>query len=203
MWELYCKEGWELKNWCFRTVALEKTLESHLDCKEIQLVHPKGNQSWILIEGADPEAEAPMLWPPDAKSQLIGKDPDAGQNWRWKKGTTGWGGWMALLTQWTWSWASSKRWWRTEKPGVLQFMGSQRVRHDLATEKQQILVTTTHLLLSYVLQKVWFCHHFLGVCCIFLNDSSASFGQMTQAITALKFCWWISVSGDLKLLDDF
>ena len=120
-----------------------------------------------------------------------------------EEGDRGWDGWMASLTRWTWVWASSKRWWRTEKPGVLQFMGSQRVRHDLATEKQQILVTTTHLLLSYVLQKVWFCHHFLGVCCIFLNDSSASFGQMTQAITALKFCGWISVSGDLKLLDDF
>ena len=80
--------------------------------------------------------------------------------------------------------------------------GSQRVRYDLATEQQQILVTTTHLLLSYVLQKVWFCHHFLGVCHI-VNDSSASFGQMTQAITALKFCGWITVSEDLKLLDDF
>ena len=126
MWELDHKEGWVLKNWCFWTVVL-KTLESHLDCKKIQPVHPKGNQSWILIEGADPEAEAPMLWPPDAKSQLIGQDPDAGQDWRWKKGMTGWDGWMALLTQWTWSWASSKRWWRTGKPGVLQSLELQEL----------------------------------------------------------------------------
>ena len=81
MWELDYKESWTLKNWCFWTVVLEKTLESPLDCKEIQPVHPKGDQSWVFIERSDVEAETPIFWPPDAKSWLIGKDPDAGKNW--------------------------------------------------------------------------------------------------------------------------
>ena len=79
MWELDHKESWVLKNWCSWTVVLEKTLESPLDCKEIQPVHPKGNQSWIFFGRTDAEAEAPILWPPDAKSWLIRKDSDAGQ----------------------------------------------------------------------------------------------------------------------------
>ena len=82
MWELDYKESWVLKNWCFWTVVLEKTLESPLDCKEIQPVHPKGNQSWIFIGRTDAEAETPILWLPDAKNWLIGKDPDAGKDWR-------------------------------------------------------------------------------------------------------------------------
>ena len=79
MWELDCKESWALKNWCFWTVVLEKTLESPLDCKEIQTVNPKGNQSWIFIGRADAEAEAPMLWAPAVKNWLIGKDPMLGK----------------------------------------------------------------------------------------------------------------------------
>ena len=82
MWELDYKESWAPKNWCFWTVLLEKTLESPLNCKEIQPVHPKGNQSWILIGRTDAEAETPILWPPDAKNWLIGKDPDPGKDWR-------------------------------------------------------------------------------------------------------------------------
>ena len=81
MWELDYKESWVLKNWCFWTVVLEKTLENPLDCKEIQPVHPEGNQSWVLIGRTDVEAETPILWPPDAKSWLIWKDPDAGRDW--------------------------------------------------------------------------------------------------------------------------
>ena len=101
-------------------------------------VNPKGNQPWIFIGRTGVEAEAPILWPPDVKSQLTGKDPDAGKDWgQEEKGQTGWDGWMASLTQWTWIWASSGRWWRTGKPGVLQFMRSQRVGHDLAIEHQQ------------------------------------------------------------------
>ena len=89
MWELDHKESWVPKNWCFRTVVLEKTLESPLDCKEIQSVHPKGNQSWIFIGRTDAEAEAPILWPPDVKSWLIWKDPEAGKDWRQEeKGAT-------------------------------------------------------------------------------------------------------------------
>ena len=100
MWELDHKEGWVLKNWCFWTVVLEKTLKSLLDCKEIQSVNPKGNQFWIFIGGTDAEAEALILGPPDVKSQFIGKDSDAGKDWRQeKKGMTedklvGWHHWL-------------------------------------------------------------------------------------------------------------
>ena len=88
MWELDCEETWVLKNWCFWTVVLEKTLESPLDCKEIQPVHPK-NQSWVFTGRTDVEAETPILWPPDAKNWLILKDPDAGKDWgQVEKGTT-------------------------------------------------------------------------------------------------------------------
>ena len=100
MWELDYKESWAPKNWCFWTVVLEKTLGSPLDCKEIQPVHPKENQSWIFIGRTDAEAEMPILWPPDAKNWLIWKDPDAGKDWRReKKGMTedemvGWHHWF-------------------------------------------------------------------------------------------------------------
>ena len=89
MWGLEYKESWAPKNWCFWTVVLEKTLESLLDCKEIQPVHPKGNQPWVFIGRTDAEAKTPILWPPDVKSWLIEKDPDAGKDWRQEeKGTT-------------------------------------------------------------------------------------------------------------------
>ena len=100
MWELDHKEGWAPKSWCFQTVVLEKTLESPSDCKEIQSVHPKGDQSWIFIGRTDVEAEAPILWPPDGKSWLIGKDPDAGKDvGQEEKGITedemiGWHHWL-------------------------------------------------------------------------------------------------------------
>ena len=111
MWQLDHKESWILKNQCFWTLVLEKTLESDLDCKEIQPVRPKGNQSWIFIGRADAEAEAPILWPPDVNNWLTGKDPDAGKDWgQEKKGTTGWDGWMASPNRWTWVWASSWSW---------------------------------------------------------------------------------------------
>ena len=89
MWELDYNESWAPKNWCFWTVVLEKALESPLDCKKIQPVHPKGNQSWIFIGKSDAETDTPILWPPDAKNQLIGQDPEAGKDWRQeKKGMT-------------------------------------------------------------------------------------------------------------------
>ena len=100
MWELDYKENWVPKIWCFSTVVLEKTLESPLDCKEIQPVHPKGNQFWIFIGRTDVEAETPILWPPDVKCWLIWKDPDARKDWRQEeKGTTedemvGWHHWL-------------------------------------------------------------------------------------------------------------
>ena len=100
MWELDHKESWALKNWCFWTVVLEKTLESPLDSKEIKPVNSKGNQSWIFIERTDAEAETPIFWPPDVKNWLIRKDPDAGKDWRpEEKGATedemaGWHHWL-------------------------------------------------------------------------------------------------------------
>ena len=110
-------------------------LESPLDCKEIQPVHPKGNPSWIFIGKTEAKAETPMLWLHDAKRPLNGKDPDAGKDWRREeKGTTGWDGWMASRTQWTWVWASSRSWWWTGRPGVLQSMESQGVGHCWVTE---------------------------------------------------------------------
>ena len=100
MWELDCEEGWAPKNWCFWTVVLEETLESLLDCKELQPVNPKGNQSWVFIGRTDAKTETAILWPPAAKNWLIGKDPDAGKDWRQEeKGTTedeivGWHHWL-------------------------------------------------------------------------------------------------------------
>ena len=89
IWELACEESWAPKNWCFWTVVLEKTLESPLDCKGIQPVNPKENQSWLFIERTDVEAEALILWPPNIKNWLTGEDPHAGKDWRWEeKGTT-------------------------------------------------------------------------------------------------------------------
>ena len=136
MWELDYKESWALKNWCFWTVVLEKTLESPLDCKEIQPVHLEGNQSWIFIGRTDVEAETPIVWPP-----VCGELTHWKRLWCWEGLGTGgqgddrgWDGWMASLTQWTWVCVNSGRWWWTGRPGVLQFMGLQRVGHDWATE---------------------------------------------------------------------
>ena len=131
MWEWDHKEDWVLKNWCFWTVVLEKTLESPLDCKEIQPIHPKGDQSWMFIGRTDVEAETPILWPPDAKNWLIGKDPDAGKEWRQEeKGMTEDG----ISDSMDFSLSKLRSWWWTEKPGMLQIMGSQRVGHDWVTE---------------------------------------------------------------------
>ena len=136
MWELDYKESWAPKNWWFWTVVLEKALESPLDCKEIQPVHHKGNQSWIFTGGTDAEAETPILWLPDVKNWLIGKDSDLGKIEGGRR--RGWDCLIVSLTQWTWVWVSSGTWWRTGKPGVLQSMGLQRVRHDWATEMNWI-----------------------------------------------------------------
>ena len=136
MWELDCEDGWVLKNGCFSTVVLEKTLESPLHCKEIQPVHPEGDQPWDFFGRNDAKAETPGLWPPHVKSWLIGKDSDAGRDWGLggEGDDRGWDGWMASLTRWTWVWVSSRSWWWTGRPGMLQFMGSRRIRHNWASE---------------------------------------------------------------------
>ena len=118
MWQLDHKEGWAPNNWCFWTVVLEKTLIESLLDKEIKPVNPKGNKAWIFIRRTVSEAEAPILWPPNAKSQLI----MVCWKWSWcwerlrageEEGNRGWDGWMGSLTQWTWVWANSRRQWRT------------------------------------------------------------------------------------------
>ena len=135
MWELDCEESWVPKNWCFWRVVLEKTLESPLDSKEIQLVHTKGNQSWVFIGRIDVKAETlklrHLMRTVDSleKTLMLG-----GIGGRIKRDNRGWDGWMASPTRWTWFWVNSGSWWWTGRPGVLRFMGSQRVGHDWVTE---------------------------------------------------------------------
>ena len=133
MWELDDKERWVPKNWCFWNVVLERTLESPLDCKEIQPVHLKGNQSWVFMGRTNVEADTLATW---CEELTHLKRP-----WYWERlraggegDDRGWDGWMASLTQWTWVWVDSGSWWWTGRPGMLQFMGSQRVGHDWVTE---------------------------------------------------------------------
>ena len=154
MWELDYKESLVPKNWCYWTVVLEKTLESPLDFKEIQPVHPKGNQSWVLIGMTDFEGETSILWSPDVKSWLIWKDPEAGKEWGLEeKGTAedeivGW-------PQWTWVWMDSGSWLWTGRHGVLQFMESQRVGHNWGlnwTEPEGLV----GLLRTIQLQLLWY-----------------------------------------------
>ena len=137
MWELDHKEGWVPKNWCFQTVVLEKILDSPLNFKEIKPVNPKGNQPWIFIGRTDAEVEAPILWLPDVKSWLFGKDPDAGKYWgQEEKEAT-----EDEMVGW-YHWLNGHEFEKTPGDGegqgslVLQSMGSQRVGHDLVTEQQ-------------------------------------------------------------------
>ena len=139
MWQLGYKESWVLKNLSFWTVVLEETLESLLDCKEIQPVNPNGNQSWICTGTTDGEAETSILWPSYAKNQLFGKDPDAGKDWKWEdKGQQR----MRLLDGITdvmdMSLHVSGSWWWTGRPGILKAMGWQRIGHDWATEPTEM-----------------------------------------------------------------
>ena len=136
MWELDYKESWVPKNWSFWTVVLEKTLESPLDCKKIKPVNCKENQSGIFIGRTNAEAETPILWPPD-ENWLTGKGPEAGKDWRQElKGKTEDEivGWLYRLNRHEWVWTSSRSWWWTGRPGVLQPTGSQRVGHEGPTE---------------------------------------------------------------------
>ena len=134
MWELDCEESWVPKNWCSWSVVLEKTLESSLDCKKIQPVHPTGDLSWVFVGRTDAEAGTPILWPPHVNSWLIGKDPDGGRDWGQEEKRTTENemvGWHHRLYG---VWVNSGSWWWAGRPGVLRFVGSQRVGHDWATE---------------------------------------------------------------------
>ena len=135
MWELDHKESWALKNWCFWTVVSEKTLESPLDSKEIEPVHPKGNQSWISLEGLMLKLKLQYFGYLTQRIDSLEKTLMLGKIEGRRKGDDrGWHGWMAWPTQWTWVWASSRSWWWTGRPGMLQSMGSQRVGHDWVTK---------------------------------------------------------------------
>ena len=128
MWELDCKESWAPKNWCFWTMVLEKTLESPLDYKEIQPVHPKGDQSWVFIGRTDAESETLVLWVPHGRVDSLEKTLILG--WIWGRRRKGWQrkGRRALV------WVNSRSLWWTGRPGMLQFMGSQTVGHDWVIE---------------------------------------------------------------------
>jgi len=154
MWELDCEESWALKNWCFWTVVLEKTLESHLDCKEIQPVHSKGDQSWVFIGRTDAEAETPILWPPHAKNWLIWKDPDAGKDWRREeKGMTRMR-WLDGITDWMDMSLSKLRELMMDREAWRAAMQSQRVGvgQDLVTELNW---TEARLALQFLSYKNW------------------------------------------------
>ena len=147
-----CEESWAPKNWCFWTVVLEKTLESPLDCKEIQPVHPKGGQSWVFIGMTDAEAETPNSLVTSCEELTHWKRP-----WCWEElgagregDDRGWDGWMASPTRWTWVWVNSSSWWWTGRPGVLRFMGLRRVGHDLSdwTELNWIISDVDHLFMG-------------------------------------------------------
>ena len=120
-WELDYNESWAVRNWCFWTVVLDKSLEISLDCKEIQPVHPKGDQSWVFIEKTHVEAEKPILWPPDGKNWLTGKNTDAAKVWRQEEKRLDdiwWDCGMTSQTQWTSVWRKFGSWWWTGRPGV-------------------------------------------------------------------------------------
>ena len=146
MWELACEESWAPKNWCFSTVVLEKTLESPFDCKEIKSVNPKGNQ--YSLEGLMLKLKLQyfghlMRRTGSLEMTLLLRKIEGGKRWDDKR----WDGWMASPTQWTWVWVSPGSWWWTGRPGVLQSIGLQRVRHNWATE----LNCNTHDLVVYLL----------------------------------------------------
>ena len=136
VWELDYKESWVPKNWCFWTAVLEKTLESPLDCKKIQPVYPKGNQPWMLIGRTEVEAETTNIL-----ATWCAELTHLKRLWCWERlkaggkgDDRGWDGWMASATQQTWVWVSSRSWWWTGRPDVLQSRGSQIVGHNWATE---------------------------------------------------------------------
>ena len=193
MWELDCEESWALKNWCFWTVVLYKTLESPLDCKEIQPVHPKGDQSWIFIGRTDVEAETPILWPPDMNSWLIGRP------WCWEGLGAGgegddrrWDGRMASPIRWMWVWVNSRCWWWTGRPGMLRFMGSQRVGLDWGTE-----MNWTEL--NWEVQSIFplSCHFFLNNLLFFYE---AAIEVQVLTMLSVTLLWMFPRVGGMHML---
>ena len=211
MWKLYHKEGWELKNWCFWTVVLEKTLETPLESKEIKPVNSKGNQPWIFIGRTDAETEAPVLWLPDAKSQLTGKDLDAGKDWGQKeKGAR----WLDSITNSTdmclselWEIVKDQEAYQHTKNGILPFMGLQRVRHDWMSEQQCNIVFysiwlyfhhQTYLQLSIISTLAQWLHSFWSYWITALCPSPVASGHLLTCglifpvsyLFAFSYCSW-------------
>ena len=177
MWELDCEESRVQKNWCFWTVVLEKTLESPLDCKKIQPVHPKGDQSWVFIGRTDAEAETPILWLPDVKNWLIGKDPDAGRDWgQEEKGMTEdeMAGWHHRL----WEFVMDREAWRAAIHGVAK---NQTWLSDwTATWKVKECWGQDSRNNPSCLQPQWICF----VCCTSLRGFPWS----------VRYLWWVQLS---------
>ena len=189
-------------NWCFWTVVLEKTLESPLDCKEVQPVHPKGVQSWVFFGRTDAKAETPI--------HLMQRVDSLKRLWCWEGlgaggegDDRGWDGWMASRTRWTWIWVNSGRWWWTGRPGVLRFMGSQRVVDDWATElnwteltvnistifqwRKSLVLTLDFTALhlndeGYLLDASHLSHHIPSLCdnCLYTCNESGGASQVAQ-----------------------
>ena len=167
MWESYCKEGWVPNNWCFWTMVLKKTFESPLNSK-IKLVNPRGKQPWIFIARTNGEAEAPILWPLDAKSWLIRKDPDAGKDWRQKGDDRGWDGWVSFLTEWTWVWAGSSEGqgglvrctkWGHKEPDMTEQLNNKILANELWIWKEKnspILISQNSDISKYFIWKCAF-----------------------------------------------
>ena len=177
VWNLDCEESWVTKNWCFWTVVLEKTLESPLDCKEIQPIHSRGDQSWGSLEGLMLKLKLQYFGP------LMRRVDSLERLWCWEGlgaggegDDRGWDGWKASPTRWTWVWVNSGSWWWTGRPGMLRFMGSQRVGHDWVTElnwtkpkgklhpgKSRPFMFISHFLLLPRMRKTFFLQ--LGILC--------------------------------------
>ena len=171
MWELDREESWVPKNWCFWTVVLEKTLDSPLDSKEIKPVNPRGNQPWVFIVRTDAEAEVSILWPPDAKSQLIRKDPDAGKDWRQEKGMTedDMIGWLHQFNaqEFDQTPGDGQGQGSLACSGMLLSRGSQRAWHDWATEQQleAAILIPSPLILDNWLHLLLDLGFLLCICC--------------------------------------
>ena len=150
MWALDCEESWVPKNWCFWAVVLAKTLENPLDCREIQPVQSKRDQSWVFIGRTDAKAENSNTLSPSCEELTHWKSP-----WWWEGlraggegDDRGWDGWMASLTQWTWVWVNSRSWWWTGRPGVLQIMGSLRVKQTEQLSWAELIMGLLFLFLN-------------------------------------------------------
>ena len=187
MWELDYKENWVQKNWCFWTVVLEKTLQSPLDGKEIQPVHPKGDQSWVFIGRTDAEAETLVLWPPDVKSWLIWKDPDARKDWRWEeKGTTeDVDGWMASPTRLNlslsklWGLVMDREAWHAAVHRVTKtFDMTEQLKWWSEVVSDIIVDFTFHTLMERV--------EFYSLLLFYLQEVSPYFHKMGWAIVTMK-----------------